>query len=299
MYKNKRILKIVLILVLMLVLFSPKMTNACIISTNPVLNCLTEINSLFIAFLGKFLAWSVNAFTTIIKWQDFQDVAVVKTSWTIVRDFVNMFFILILVEAAFGTIFGLQKYSITPPGLLSKIIIAALLINFSLAIGGIIIDISQNFSNVFLASLGDFAGNLGAGLNINHIFQVSGTGANTFQNISALQAPSASFSFTKTLIDSFFTLIIIGILLLSMLSAAIFSFVRIPILWALLILSPVAWVLGILPTGQNLNKKWWDYFIGWTFFQPAYLFMLVIGTAILKSRTSIDPLFAQFQGQSS
>ena len=252
-----------------------------------------KINSIFIGVLGKILAWTVGVFSWIIQMQGFQNVEVVKTSWMTVRDFVNMFFILILIVVAFGTIFSLDKYSINTPGLLSRIIVAALLINFSLAIGGIIIDGSQVFTNVFLKAMGDdFAGNLASGIGINKIF---GTGS--FDALVASNASPDRF-ISGLLINSFFTLIIVAILTLSMLSAMIFSVVRIPMLWALLIVSPVAWVMGIFPGTKHISTKWWNLFIGWTLFLPVYLFMLVIGTAILKNKTQIDPLFNSFQGQS-
>src|SRR3989344_9561108 len=95
---------------------------------------------LIMGFIGTALAWTAYALAWFLKFQGgfFENVTIVQTSWAIFRDFANMFFILILIIIAFATIFDWQNYNWK--GLMAKFIIAALLINFSLAIGGFLID---------------------------------------------------------------------------------------------------------------------------------------------------------------
>ncbi|MBU3924418.1 hypothetical protein KJ854_00600, partial [Patescibacteria group bacterium] len=64
--------------------------------------------------------------------------------WTIFRDIANLFFILILLFIALGTIVRSQSYNLK--NLLPKLIIAVFLINFSNVIAGAIID----FGNIFM-----------------------------------------------------------------------------------------------------------------------------------------------------
>jgi hypothetical protein len=63
----------------------------------------------------------------------------------------NMFFVLILLWIAIATIFDFQPY--TARQLLVRLIIAALLINFSLAIAGAFINLSNGIARIFYDAL--------------------------------------------------------------------------------------------------------------------------------------------------
>ncbi|MBP8994851.1 MAG: hypothetical protein KBG30_13725, partial [Bacteroidales bacterium] len=78
----------------------------------------------------------------------FTKMPVVVTGWKVARDFANLFFIALLVYVAFGYILRINTKN--NQKLLVNIIIMAVLINFSLMIGGIIIDFSNVFFNYFL-----------------------------------------------------------------------------------------------------------------------------------------------------
>src|SRR3989344_4778844 len=73
--------------------------------------------------------------------------------WVIIRDFVNLFYILIIVVMAFGTIFNIQKY--TYREMLAPLLISALLINFSWSITRYGLDISDKLSIMVLNILSD------------------------------------------------------------------------------------------------------------------------------------------------
>ena len=67
--------------------------------------------------------------------------SMIAVGWTTIRDLINLFFIFILLYAAISTI--LQYGNFQLKNVLAKIIIAALLINFSLMIGKMVIDASH------------------------------------------------------------------------------------------------------------------------------------------------------------
>lgn len=75
--------------------------------------------------------------------------------WTFIRDFLNIFFILILLFSAFATVFQVSKYHIQK--ILLWVVLMALLVNFSWPLTRIIIDFS-NVTMYFLVDemLGDF-----------------------------------------------------------------------------------------------------------------------------------------------
>src|SRR3989338_6056252 len=130
------------------------------------------IQGLVMGFIGTALAWTAYALAWFLKFQGgfFEEVAIVKTSWEVFSNFANMFFILILVIIAFATIFDIQNYNWK--GLMAKFIIAALLINFSLVIGGLLIKISTNLSDIMLSQFGDITSNLAGGFGITKIADI-------------------------------------------------------------------------------------------------------------------------------
>jgi len=159
------------------------------------------------------------------------DIPVVATTWKILRDFSNMIFIILLIYMAFATIFDHGKY--TFKDMIVRFMIVAVLINFSMVIGLLIIDAVQVLTNIFLGSIGNIGDRLGQYLSPGQLLP-SGT-------ISAASLAGGG------LVSLLFAVILSSILLFSMLVALAFAFIRVPIIWALLIVSPLAWMSHVLP----------------------------------------------------
>ncbi|MDO8495552.1 MAG: hypothetical protein Q7S32_03475 [bacterium] len=249
-----------------------------IITNIALSNIILYFQGVYVQFIGQALAGLANLFSLFLKSQGnyFEDITIVKTSWTVFRDFANMFFILILVIIAFATIFNNQKYNWK--GLIAKFLLAALLINFSLVIGGFIINIASTLNNVMLAQFSDITENLAGGFGLHNLINASQTKVTGNTEIAVASA----------IISTIGIIIVATITFLSMLAAFVFSIVRVPILWALLIVSPLAWIASILPGTRKMYSDWWKAFLGWTFFMPMYLFTLVMGIAILANRPDLD-----------
>ena len=211
-------------------------------------------------------------------------IAVVTKSWEIMRNFANMFFILALIMMAFATIFdvlpGAAKYNAR--AMFGRFLLTALLINFSLVLGVMVIQGTQVLSNTFLTAIGDMANRLGQDLNPSKLLPSQ-------DGITASISPGAALDAAVfgTLATLIFSIILIFTYLFSILTALIFAFIRIPILWALLIVSPIAWIMNIFPAGQGTFKKWWSLFIGWNMFLPIYLFFLYFGLYFLSDQKNI------------
>jgi hypothetical protein len=78
----------------------------------------------------------------------------------------------------------------------------------------------------------------------------------------------------------------------SLLLSALTMLVRVPILWFLLIVSPLAWITYIFPTlASGGHRKWWSYFIGWNVFLPLKLFFMYIGFYILSQQANFVNVF--------
>ena len=200
------------------------------------------------------------------------DIPVVATTWKILRDFSNMAFIILLIYMAFATIFDYGKY--TFKDMIVRFVIVAVLINFSLVIGLLIIDAVQVLTNIFLGSIGNIGDRLGQYLSPGELMPLPG-------KISAASLAGGG------LVSLLFAVILSSILLFSMLVALVFAFIRVPIIWALLIVSPLAWMSHVLPSSEGWWKKWWNLFFGWNLFLPVYLFFIYIGLLFLSKRNEI------------
>ncbi|MEK7125230.1 MAG: hypothetical protein AAB864_02495 [Patescibacteria group bacterium] len=197
------------------------------------------------------------------------DVSVVQSTWKIVRDFTNMFFILIMIAMAFSMIFKVSWLAEYDPGrIMAQFIIAALLINFSLVICGLIIDGTQSLNSIFITAIGDFGDRMGQFLRPGQWFELT--------NRDILNTPQLFFAGIMVFIVDF-----------SLLVALVFAFIRVPFLWLLTILSPLALLASVLPSTKKGYQSWWHYFIGWNFFLPIFLAVLYLGMIVLSQQDTV------------
>lgn len=233
--------------------------------------------SIMFTIVGKLLAMMVVMLDWVVNLRIYTNVPIIQEGWKIMRDFANMLFIIALIVMAYGTIFNIPGYDFR--SLIKKFLIAALLINFSLVIGGLIIDATQVLNNTFLNAMGDIAGHLGNGLNPAQILPV-GVG-----DISSSEAiANALAGSIVTLIFSVFLLFTFAVSVAVPLAVA---FVRIPVLWALLIVSPMAWLLSILPATKKAYDSWWRHFLAWNLFLPYYLFFMYFALYFLSKKDAV------------
>lgn len=193
------------------------------------------------------------------------------TIWAFVRDLLNMTFIMVLLFSAFCTIFQIEQYNYKK--LLWKIVLMALLVNFSYPITRFIID----FSNILMYSL----------LNAN-LFEVTvKTGLVSMAKTSAIynllvydtkQYPDTAslLAGTVMLFMLAITFIAIGALLL----------IRLIALTILIIFSPIAFVGTILPGASSYASQWWDNLFKYSFFGPIMILGVIIS---IKFMATIGP----------
>jgi len=242
-----------------------------------------KIMLIIFTVVGKFisvLAYGLNGVINIPVYPE-GGIAVVDASWKIMRNFANMFFVVILIVMAFATIFNITKYEAR--SLFPKFLIAAILINFSLVLGGLIIDGSQILSNAFLVSIGDMSNRLGDSLNPSKLLPKDSADIEKF----AKSTQGVEQTVLGSGIQLVFAVVMAFTFLFSMLTAFLFAFIRIPILWALLVVSPIAWILSILPAMQGTYRKWWSLFIGWNLFLPIFLFFLYFSLYFLQNQGDV------------
>src|SRR3990167_4725899 len=173
-FKKYRKYYLAILFAVVLVLLTTHPANAgCNILTG-VNGCILEGASYFVYLIFAIVGKGIAALAGTLQWiinlpvypADGQRIAVIDKSWEIMRNFANMFFIVALIMMAFATIFdvlpGAAKYNAR--ALFGRFLLTALLINFSLVLGVMVIQGTQVLSNTFLIAIGDISGRLGQGI---------------------------------------------------------------------------------------------------------------------------------------
>lgn len=128
--------------------FKSKLKNCAIGS---LMGCVIHIVYFFFVSIPSFLmgvAGKIVDFLAVVTLNsDMYRLPFVQTIWTIVRDFANIFFILVLLYAAFQVILGLGHGG--GKKIIASVILMALLVNFSLFISRVIIDSSNVLALIF------------------------------------------------------------------------------------------------------------------------------------------------------
>lgn len=209
------------------------------------------------------------------EFQQFTKAPIVQTGWALTRDLANMFFALILLIISFATILRIESYGVKQ--ILPKLLIAALLINFSLVIAGVIIDFSQVLTKYFVDEMKGSSGSISAtmmnGLDITATFKPG-----------KMPTFAASMKGLLNLIISLWGgIILILVAAFTFFAGAILLIVRFIALWFLLILAPLAWLFYILPATRSYWNMWWSSFFKYVFFAPAFTFFLYLSIKITSS----------------
>ncbi len=217
-----------------------------------------------IKVLGVFFGLLVQGIMWVGSFQDIINAPPVVFGWVVVRDIANMFFIVVLLFIAMGTLLGHEEYEWhkTLPRFVGSII----LINFSKTIAGLFIDFSQVITLTFINAIA----NAGEG-NFANLF-----GVEKFWSLN----PSSSvfqgndpFLVGAAMVFGAILLFIAVMVLAVILAILIF---RLIILWFLVVLFPVAILAGAWPgeTGHKYYKEWWENFSNYLMVGPVLSFFI-------------------------
>ena len=196
----------------------------------------------------------------------------IRVGWEVFRDLANMAFIFILLYIAFMTV--LQLGGVQTKRLVTHVIIAALLVNFSFFLTGAVID-AGNITGSFIyetltpeVTVTTDTGTLTRKASIGEILSTSLKTSSIYEGVEI----EARKTFTFYLMGTIF-LLISGFVFLS---AGLLFVQRTVVLIIVLIASPVAFVAAILPAGaaQAFWKKWVAALIGNVLVVPVFLVLI-------------------------
>ncbi len=227
-------------------------------------------------FFGNLTVSLIGILISVAKYNNFIHADVVVKGWVMIRDVINMFFIIMLMLIAFGTVFRWENYHYKK--MLGKLLIAAVLINFSLGIVGFMIDFAQVIMLTFVYAFQDAAaGNFVQGFHLEKMFQFS---QNTLspEEARTLEADDGTFLVASllALISIFITMVVIAVFLIVLI-------MRIVILWFLAITSPIAFSLNIFPGElRKYADQWWNYFGKYLTIGPILAFFLWLSLYVMQ-----------------
>jgi len=240
------------------------------VNANPFVTGVNEILSAIIKLIGL----GIGAAATLLGWViDVDNYKLLKSSaiensWKVIRDILNLAFILVLLFSAFATIFQIEKYHLKK--ILLTLVIMALLINFSLPISRFVID-AANIPMYYIATI-IFGGGSGS---ISSAIGESSTIGSMFQPMLDTSQGSP-MEYLAAIIFSF-------IFLITLFALAFMFLIRLVVLIILCIFSPLGFAAAILPSTQNYANDYWHTLFKNAFFGPIMLLMLAISIYILKA----------------
>lgn len=265
--------------------------------TQVAINCtssLTEpFNALQVPCVFKSLAWLLAWLSAVlVGWMgmamDFalrytvfqnpisQMYAGVVVSWTIVRDFSNLFFIFIMVYIGIMTMVGQGSFGTRQ--LLAKVIVVALLINFSFFITSFIIDLSNVVAFQIRSTIAP----------PDQYISMSMTGAMRVEyNYQGID-PAENLTPWKGALVYLARFVVNMIAFWVFFQALILIAVRLVVFVFLIVFSPAAFLCSILPGTSKYYSQWKQHLIDQALVAPVFLFLVLIITTVLKTNFNTD-----------
>jgi hypothetical protein len=197
---------------------------------------------------------------------DFEFASVILRPWAVIRNLMNIFFMLSLIAVSLATLFRLgEKWNYRD--VLVKLVIMALLINFSLSIAQVILGIAQTMQNQFLPADSRALDALAHTLLVGPMEIIA-------------EAEGGLTAMVNAFVQFFFALLAT----MTLVAITAFAVVRIVMLWLLLMTSPVAYAAYVLPVTASYAKSWWSQFIRYAFLTPLLGLMLQICGLLAQSQ---------------
>lgn len=220
----------------------------------------------------------------------------VRMAWPIMLGLANMGFLIALLVIALLTVLQAGA-GVAVRRWLPRLFLGALLVNFSLVIGGAILDFTRLLMAILMgALLRPEGGTLGQQLFHNFNTTILGPVLlDSFQKVT-FQNPSAGVQLPvgSGLLITFLTATILWIGVLAT-AVLVFSIaVRYVALLLLLAVSPFAYLFLAFPNTGNLARRWWTHFLKYVFYGPAVLLILLMAVAVTQWE-----LFAEATADSS
>lgn len=316
-------LTIVLFAVGLLFLLSTRPVAANLFSIGDVLGKAVGTAVFVISYV---ISWIVGLIVAVEVWvitiilnlnQHIVDSPPVQLGFSVTLSIANLGFVLGIIIVAIATILRLESYGIKQ--ILWKLVVAALLVNFSLTIAGSLLTFANSFTSFFLGifpgsgpgsggGLDNFATAIGGAFSPHRGFLINkdpGGFSSTTSTLDALSASANQFASILTPIGGLvFTVLSLTVAVITLATFIIMLIVRYVLVGILLVLMPLAWVTWIFPATSKHWSEWWSTFLRWTFFAPTVMFFMYLSVMTANKMNTLggtgDALdFTQYTSRAS
>lgn len=267
-----------------------------LLSSQGIIDCIAlTVNAMF-----GFFAWLLGGAGVVLNFvvvktviqmgQGIDQLGAIDAGWAVFRDLANIVIIFVFLAIGISTILGLEGFSIRKT--LAKIIIVALLINFSLFFTQVVVDASNLFSTTIfnqfeqcgVVAPGSFRAAQtvdGNCVTLSDRFQ----DALTLTSLYKINPDTGDVDLTANLADgtllsadNIITIGLMGSILFIIttfvfLAAAMLLVIRYVVLAFLMVLSPLAFVGMVLPRTASYAKEWWEKLFRYALFAPLYFIL--------------------------
>ncbi|MBP9869543.1 hypothetical protein KBC59_03235 [Patescibacteria group bacterium] len=234
---------------------------------------------------------------SIVQFNTFVGARPVDLGWPLVRDVVNMFFIVVLLVIAFSTIIGYQAFHYK--NYLPKLLLMAVLINFSRTLVGLMIDFSQVITLTFVNGFKQAAfGNFAKAFNYDKLVNTT----DAVKNLADSSSSENLLSLGNIMVTLLFAIAIMSIVATVLTIMMVYFAARIVLLWILLIFSPIAFFALALPDKMKnalgpVSSGWWKQLGSLLTGGPIVAFFLWLTLATIQG--SAQPFEGIYQGSTS
>ncbi|MFA5047457.1 MAG: hypothetical protein WC516_00265 [Patescibacteria group bacterium] len=229
------------------------------------------------ACLGWLVSLAVSAMVAIAAFPivlgNFQAIV---TGWGKIRDLCNNFFIVMLLIISLGTIMRLPGYHYKQT--LPKLLIMAILINFSFMFTGIMIDVSQVIMLTFASAIQGVGPNIILdAIGLPKLFALKG-------NVGTLIAQNnaqSEIGILNILVAMIFAIIASAVALVVIVITCIILIYRIVMLLFLAVLSPLPYLLSAFPKTASYGSQWWSEITKYLVVGPVMLFFIWLAVSLM------------------
>lgn len=240
-----------------------------------VMMVLSVIAYIITAVIGLLISLIVALLIQVAQFNNIINVPTVVNGWVIIRDLCNMFFILILLVIAFATILRVESYNYKK--ILPKLLIMAVLINFSRTIFGLLIDFSQVIMLTFVNAFSTGGGWFMDAFRVNLWYSIKQAATTGDVDVTTW---STSISIIAGVIAAIITLIIVSVMLAVLV-------MRIIMLWIYTIFSPLVFMGFAVPALQKYTGKIWEDFTKQLVVGPVLAFFIWLALTTASSSSGL------------
>jgi hypothetical protein len=260
-------------------MISDGVKNTMLLAFNYLLYGVWLLVTFFIWIAGLLFDWAINP----ANMSGIINSPAIYNGWMIVRDFLNLSFILVLLFSAFSTVFQIDKYHLMKKNILLMVVLMALLVNFSFPVARFIIDTTNVTMYFFVDQAFPGYNYANGGMSASFLDQSKLVELVVPNGVSSVEGDAdLTIKLLLLIVFSF-------ILAVTMIAMAGIFLVRIIALALIIVFAPLGFIAPIFP-GFSKMSEWWKYLFNYALVGPVMMFMLLLSLRLMEQLGSMETI---------